>query len=145
MHHSNSVHIGNITYVTGPIHIVHTDGGNIGSLNQTISSQKARTKATDSRNETKNSFKSPQADNYEKKTYADEFESEREESNKPDIYVENLPRAIDGRVLKIVNRRKWLAQPPVDAIDDLELPVSYVVICNLLLNKNNMIIDLCRK
>lgn len=69
----------------------------------------------------------------ESKTFTDEYETEREESNKPDIYIEhlnqNLERVIDGKVLKIVNRRKWLAQPAVDEVDDLELPVQYVIIC----------------
>lgn len=32
---SQHVHFGNITYVTGPIHITHTGGGSIGTINQT--------------------------------------------------------------------------------------------------------------
>lgn len=33
---SNKVHIGNVTYVTGPIHIIHTGGNNLGSIQQFI-------------------------------------------------------------------------------------------------------------
>lgn len=130
MQNSQNVHIGNITYVTGPIHIVHTDGGNVGSLNQTVASEGSKI-TLDIANELKNSSKpSSKSFKYDgKKAFADEHESEREESNKPDIYVENIHSSIDGRVLKIVNRRRWLAQPPVDVVDELELPVSYVVIC----------------
>lgn len=130
MQNSQNVHIGNITYVTGPIHIVHTDGGSVGTLNQTVAGNRTQT-TIDSENKFKNSNEtSSKSTKYDgKKAFADEHETEREESNKPDIYVENIQRLIDGRVLKIVNRRRWLAQPPVDVVDELELPVSYVVIC----------------
>lgn len=36
MENSNKVHIGNVTYVTGPIHIIHTGGNNLGSIQQFI-------------------------------------------------------------------------------------------------------------
>ncbi|XP_058811208.1 peptidoglycan-recognition protein LE isoform X2 [Topomyia yanbarensis] len=33
---SNEVRIGNVTYVTGPIHIIHTSGSNVGSVQQFV-------------------------------------------------------------------------------------------------------------
>lgn len=37
---SNNIHIGIVTYVTGPIHIIHTNGNNLGSVQQIITTAK---------------------------------------------------------------------------------------------------------
>ncbi|XP_055713221.1 peptidoglycan-recognition protein LE-like [Phlebotomus papatasi] len=93
---SSRVHIGNITYVTGPIHIT-TDIGN--------HSQERKT--------------SPAPDNYEKI-----------ERKNPDLYIGNKQQRLPNDEPRIVDRRSWLAQPPLEPPVYVTEPFPYVIIAH---------------
>ncbi|GAB0089313.1 Peptidoglycan recognition protein [Sergentomyia squamirostris] len=90
---SSRVHIGNVTYVTGPINII-TDTGN-------------RMK--------------------EVKTTLPDTEEKVEKKN-PDLYIGNKQQRLPHTEPRIVDRRQWLAQPPLAPPDCVTEPFSYVII-----------------
>ncbi|XP_053691143.1 peptidoglycan-recognition protein LE-like [Sabethes cyaneus] len=110
---SNKVHIGNVTYVTGPIHIIHNNGGNMGSIHQIASTSSTATQQHPSRGTNDTNI------NYD--------HVEEEERNKDDLFVSNVVKNVDSRVLRIVDRRTWLAQPALE-YKTLDTPVPYVII-----------------
>lgn len=130
---SNGVHIGNITYVTGPIHITQAAGSTSEEPkpnSDTKSTRKARSKG-----EPKNMNKKLETAtnslghmNINSKDDDSEEEVEREEVNCSDAFIGNINRAIDGNVLKIVNRVTWLAQRPLEPYEYIDGPAPYVVI-----------------
>lgn len=142
MEHSKRVHIGNVTIFKGPIHIVHTDGGHVGTLNQTtsVNDHGAKNDTTYNSSTTAASQSNPKNPNdgreeESRKKTGDNYKREEEmdeevESNKSNFFIGTIKQAIDGRVLKIVDRRTWLAQPPL-SIEELNGPVSHVIICKL--------------
>ncbi|XP_058811205.1 peptidoglycan-recognition protein LE isoform X1 [Topomyia yanbarensis] len=107
---SNEVRIGNVTYVTGPIHIIHTSGSNVGSVQQFVTNPST---VHPSQNATNNINK--------KKSL------EEEERNNDKLFVTTTSTHIDSRVLRIVDRRTWLAQPALE-YQELDTPVPFVVI-----------------
>ncbi|XP_058442767.1 peptidoglycan-recognition protein LE [Malaya genurostris] len=111
---SNKVHIGNVTYVTGPIHIVQARGSDLGSA-QTFETSPLSAQTQPYSNESKRSEKLPQE------------KVDQEERNNDKLFVTNISRHIDSRVLRIVDRRTWLAQPALE-YEKLDTPVPFVVI-----------------
>ncbi|KAL9694732.1 hypothetical protein quinque_014017 [Culex quinquefasciatus] len=125
---SNKIHIGNVTYVTGPIHIIHTNGNNLGSVQQLITTTTpaaAHPHSEQSSEQASKEFdRSPHG--------ASEGESrrttvEQAERNRDDLFVSNVSKHIDTKVLRIIDRRTWLAQPALE-FQPMESPVPYVVI-----------------
>ncbi|XP_055625002.1 peptidoglycan-recognition protein LE-like [Toxorhynchites rutilus septentrionalis] len=110
---SNKVHIGNVTYVTGPIHIIQTNGNSSSPIQQSII------------NSTQSTSHHPREG--QMKVKPSEVGIEKEERNRDDIFLSNVSKNIDTTVLRMVNRRTWLAQPALDH-QALETPVPYVVI-----------------
>ncbi|XP_055585850.1 peptidoglycan-recognition protein LE [Uranotaenia lowii] len=117
--HSNKVHIGNVTYVTGPIHIIHTSGSNVGSVQQFITS--AQPIPTTSQSSSEHTHRS------EKPRTSTKRDPTEEERNHDEAFLPDMSKRIYSRVLKIVDRRTWLAQPALD-FEELNTPVPYVVI-----------------
>ncbi|XP_059616451.1 peptidoglycan-recognition protein LE [Phlebotomus argentipes] len=91
---SSKVHIGNITYVTGPIHIT-TD---IGSHSR----------------ERRNPAES----------------EEKVETKNPDCYIGNKQQRLPNTEPRIVDRRSWLAQPPLEPPTIVTEPFPYVIIAH---------------
>lgn len=125
---SNKIHIGNVTYVTGPIHIIHTNGNNLGSVQQLITTTKpaaAHPHSEQSSEQASKEFdRSPHgaSEGESRRTTA-----EQAERNRDDLFVSNVSKHIDTKVLRIIDRRTWLAQPALE-FQPMESPVPYVVI-----------------
>ncbi|KAL1375118.1 hypothetical protein pipiens_017687 [Culex pipiens pipiens] len=125
---SNKIHIGNVTYVTGPIHIIHTNGNNLGSVQQliTTATPAAAHPHSDqsSEQESKEFVRSPHgaSEGESRRTTAEQVER-----NRDDLFVSNVSKHIDTKVLRIIDRRTWLAQPALE-FQPMESPVPYVVI-----------------
>lgn len=117
--HCKDVIVGSVTYVTGPIHITQTRGGNIGVINQTII-EPGRSSGRKSPVEGTHSFKAT--------PIGEEDSEDEEEVNRTDLFIGNIERAIDESVLRIVDRRTWLAQKPFEPYKYIQGPVPYVVI-----------------
>ncbi|XP_055537847.1 peptidoglycan-recognition protein LE-like [Wyeomyia smithii] len=111
---SNKVHIGNVTYVTGPFNIIHTNDSNSGSIQQIITS-------------TSVAASQQYASQSKNISTANSDRIEDEERNKDDLFVSNVAKITDCRVLRIVDRRTWLAQPALE-YKILDTPVRYVII-----------------
>ncbi|XP_062536625.1 peptidoglycan-recognition protein LE [Armigeres subalbatus] len=118
---SNKVHVGNVTYVTGPIHIIHTSGNNLGSIQQFVTN--ATPLATKDAEQSVRSVSDATSGETEEEADSDE----KVERNRDEIFLSNVSKKIIGRVLRIVDRRSWLAQPALE-YKDLKTPVPYVVI-----------------
>uniref|UniRef100_A0A1L8E305 Putative peptidoglycan recognition protein le n=1 Tax=Nyssomyia neivai TaxID=330878 RepID=A0A1L8E305_9DIPT len=86
---SSRVHIGNVTYVTGPIHIITDTGGN-----------------------------RPQE------------HTEKIEKKNPSFYIGNTQQRLPNREPRIVDRRSWLAQPPMEDPVYVTEPYPYVIIAH---------------
>uniref|UniRef100_A0A1S4J2H7 Uncharacterized protein n=1 Tax=Culex quinquefasciatus TaxID=7176 RepID=A0A1S4J2H7_CULQU len=125
---SNKIHIGNVTYVTGPIHIIHTNGNNLGSVQQLITTTTpaaAHPHSEQSSEQASKEFdRSPHgaSEGESRRTTA-----EQDERNRDDLFVSNVSKHIDTKVLRIIDRRTWLAQPALE-FQPMESPVPYVVI-----------------
>lgn len=121
---SNKVHIGNVTYVTGPIHIIHTGGNNLGSIQQFITTNTPSVSLPSSNNGTATPAVSESTNGEtEEETDAPEVV----ERNRDEIFVSNVSKKLNARVLRIVDRRSWLAQPALE-YQDMRTPVPYVII-----------------
>ncbi|XP_065089350.1 peptidoglycan-recognition protein LE [Ochlerotatus camptorhynchus] len=118
---SNKIHIGNVTYVTGPIHIIHTSGNNLGSIQQFITNPPTAALPT------KDSTPSQVFPNSTNVKGHETEPVEQVERNRDEIFVSNVSKKINAKVLRIIDRRSWLAQPALDH-QDLNTPVPYVVI-----------------
>lgn len=127
---SKGVHIGNITYVTGPIHITQTEGGNIGAVYQGSGPKEQPSNNMRENNKPPDRSNPPerQSNTYRTTPLGEEEEGEREEFNRSDSFIGNIRRNIEGNVLRIVNRMTWLAQRPLEQYNYIDGPVPYVII-----------------
>ncbi|XP_021704907.1 peptidoglycan-recognition protein LE [Aedes aegypti] len=118
---SNKVHIGNVTYVTGPIHIIHTGGNNLGSIQQFITNAPPVSLPS-------NGTTTPAvSDTTNGKTKEETEPPEEVERNRDEIFVSNVSKKMNANVLRIIDRRSWLAQPALE-YQDMKTPVPYVII-----------------
>ncbi|XP_055389955.1 peptidoglycan-recognition protein LE-like [Condylostylus longicornis] len=111
---SKDVRIGNVTYITGPIHVTNTGGGNIGSIKQ-------KTSPDNQKNKKQKSFR----------VNCSKTDAEFNEENAPrkDCFLGNdVQCVIQPTTLRIVPRRLWLAQKPMNPYEYIDGPVPYVVI-----------------
>lgn len=56
-------------------------------------------------------------------------EEEVEEKNRADRFIGKINPSIDTNFFSFVNRRTWLAQPPLEKLEQLDEPVDYIIIC----------------
>lgn len=115
---SSQVHIGNVTYITGPVHIVNPNSDQIEKLINASSRNVPKPTASTSKNKVKVSL-----DENEENT------NDQEEAQRDDAFLSNniRPRPANN-VLHIVERRKWLAQKPMDPYTKLSGPAELVII-----------------
>lgn len=57
------------------------------------------------------------------------YEEEVEEKNRTDRFIGKINPSIDTSFFSFVNRRTWLAQPPLEKLEPLNKPVDYIIIC----------------
>lgn len=57
------------------------------------------------------------------------YEEEVEEKNNSDRFIGQINPSIDTNFFSFINRRTWLAQPPLEKLEPLEEPVQYIIIC----------------
>ncbi|XP_055843963.1 peptidoglycan-recognition protein LE [Episyrphus balteatus] len=107
---SSQVHIGNVTYITGPIHIINPNQEHISKIF----------------NSTKNV---PSPSTHHNKPNVSVDPEEDEESSKDDAFLrDNIRPRMAEHVLHIVERRRWLAQKPMEPYQKLAAPAEFVII-----------------
>lgn len=62
------------------------------------------------------------------------YEEEIEEKNRADRFIGKINPSIDTNFFSFVNRRTWLAQPPLEKLEPLDEPVPYIIICKFYSN-----------
>ncbi|XP_055915429.1 peptidoglycan-recognition protein LE [Eupeodes corollae] len=120
---SSQVHIGNVTYITGPIHITNPSQGYIEKIFNSSSKNFHSNLPTSL----------PSTTNESKVVHQGKKENERsaqeEESCRDDAFLDsNIKRKLAQHVLHIVERRRWLAQKPMEPYQTLSKPAELVII-----------------
>lgn len=116
---SSQVHIGNVTYITGPVNIVNPNPDQIAHIfNSSTNTKSVPSSSSTNKAKTKVSLDE-----------AEENIADREESSRNDAFLSNdIKPKLAEHVLHIVERRKWLAQKPMDPYQKLSNPAELVII-----------------
>lgn len=115
---SSQVHIGNVTYITGPVHIINPNQEQLAKVFSSVKTNSNVPSSSKPKSEAKVSLDQEEEDT-----------ANREEAPRDDAFLSNnIKPKMAEHVVHLVERRKWLAQKPMDPHEHLINPAELVII-----------------